>query len=93
MDEIQQKAEAKLAKAFEMDMPDMTGLDNGMRKELVREHIKVEKAMEKVNEATRWREKQEKALREEQVKVGVLVATEWKEALAEIEASKTAEKH
>jgi hypothetical protein len=45
-------------------------------------------AMEKVEAAIKWREIQEMALRDEQAKVGVIVATDWKEALAEAKASR-----
>jgi len=84
----QRQADENLAKAFVVEMPDLTGMDVGMRKELEREHKKVEMAMEKVDAAIKWREKQEMALRDEQAKVGVIVATDWKEALAEAKASR-----
>jgi hypothetical protein len=84
----QREADEELAKAFVVEMPDLTGMDMGMRKELEREHKKVEMAMEKVDAAIKWREKQEMALRDEEAKVGVIVATDWREALAEANASR-----
>ena len=81
-------ADEELAKAFVVEMPDLTGMDVGMRRELEREHKKVEMAMEKVDAAIKWREKQEMVLRDEQARVGVIVATDWREALAEAKASR-----
>jgi len=84
----QRVADEELAKAFVVEMPDLTGMDVGTRRKLEREHEKVEMAMEKVDAAIKWRERQEMALRDEQAKVGVIVATDWREALAEAEASR-----
>jgi|SRR5277367_2156448 len=85
---LQRKADEELANEFRTEMPDLTGMDAGMRRELEREHKKIEIAMEKVDAAIKWREKQEMALRDEQAKVGVIVATDWREALAEAKASR-----
>ena len=79
----------ELVQAFVPHAPDWRGMDGEMKRELERKYKKVEAAMEKVTEAEKWREKQEEVLREEQAKVGVLLATEWKEALAEAKASRT----
>ena len=88
--QMQRKADEELEKAFRTEMPDLMGMDAGMRKELEREHKKVEIAMEKVDAAVKWREKQETALRDKQAKVGVIVATDWREALGEAKASRKA---
>lgn len=79
----------ELLQAFVPHAPDWTGMDGGMKRELEKKYKKVEAAMEKVTAAEKWREKQEQVLREEQAKVGVLLATEWREALSEAKASRT----
>ena len=81
--------ENDIARAFDIAMPDLTGMDFETRRRLERQHRKVEMAMKEVDEAVGWREMQEEVLREEQTKIGILLATEWRDALAEARASRT----
>lgn len=81
--------ENDIARAFDIAMPDLTVMDFETRRRLERQHRKVEMAMKEVDEAVGWREMQEEVLREEQTKIGILLATEWRDALAEARASRT----
>ena len=68
--EEESEGHKELVEAFVPDVPDWTGMDVGMRRELERKYKKVEVAMEKVTAAEKWREKQGHVLERSRLKSG-----------------------